>query len=98
MRIGEVETGIPFSPEEGRERIKKRGSSAEKRMTYTKAFDRLLPGQSFIFEGTPAEIKGFRSALRSRNLRYRERDGILKAPQFDWDYESVGCIRVWRIH
>lgn len=84
MRVGEIESGVPFT------------LRGRKRPVYTKMFEQMGIGDSFKLEGTEEEIKAFRSALRSRNLRYKEAHGE-KAPRFDWCYESASTIRVWRL-
>jgi hypothetical protein len=97
MRIGEIEADVPLRLKSVPNGVLKSGYTGSKRQTYTKIYDALSLGQSFVFEGDRAEQKAFRSALRNRNQRYRERDGEVHAPQFDWDYEGEGALRIWRV-
>lgn len=85
MHVGRIESGVPM---EGRGR---------KRRDYTQVFDQMAVGDSFTVEGTDSELKGFRSALRSRNLRNKEAFGSVDAPVFDWGYENASVIRIWRL-
>lgn len=82
--VGEIEKDVPF----------KRSSTA-KRNVYS-FFDTMDVGDSVLIEGNAARLKGFRSALRSRNARYKEADGD-DARQFDWDYETIRAMRIWRV-
>jgi hypothetical protein len=81
--IGDIEKHVPFPKVVG------------KRNAYG-FFDTMDVGDSVLIEGDAARMETFRSALRSRNARYRERDGD-NARQFDWDYETIKSMRIWRV-
>jgi len=82
--VGEIEKDVPFQR-----------ASTGKRNVYA-FFDTMDVGDSVLIEGNAARMKAFRSALRSRNARYRELDGE-DARQFDWDYETIKSMRIWRV-
>lgn len=82
--VGEIEKDVPF-----------RKTSTGKRNVYA-FFDTMEVGDSVLIEGNAARLKGFRSALRSRNARYRQADGE-DARQFVWDYETIKSMRIWRV-
>ena len=47
-------------------------------------------GESFVYEGTPEELKAFRSAIRTRNWRHK---GHM---QWVWRWVGHGVMRIWR--